>query len=297
MSWKDFFYLQKGSQVAVILLLILIVLTLIFNAFITNVNSSELVLQQNDSIINEFKYFNEQQRIVNYTANSNKTINSNLSNNSENYSNQFHWVESNKSNQSSNSKNYDNSNQSTHPNSYDNSEYYSKSHNYSASKTISKREVSANADVKNQRNYTNDNYIRAEKLSEGETISLNSSDTTEWKKIPGIGSSYSSRIVKYSALLGGFASKEQLLEVYGVEEDMYASISPYIEEDTNWSKLNINQLEFKELLRHPYLNYNQVQVIVNLRNKKGDITSLNELSIFDEFTPDDISRLKPYLEF
>ena len=297
MSLKDFFYLQKGSQVAVILLLILIVLTLIFNAFITNVNSSELALQQNDSIINEFKYFNEQQRIVNYTANSNKPINSNLSNNSENYSNQFHWVESNKSNQSSNSKNYDNSNQSINPNSYDNSEYYSKSHNYSASKTISKSEVSANADVKNQRNYTNDNYIRAEKLSVGETISLNSSDTTEWKKIPGIGSSYSSRIVKYSALLGGFASKEQLLEVYGVEADMYASISPYIEEDANWSKLKINQLEFKELLRHPYLNYSQVQVIINLRNKKGDITSINELSIFDEFTHDDISRLKPYLEF
>ena len=296
MSWKDFLYLQKDSQVAVILLMILIMLTLIFNTFISNVNSSEFVLQQNDSIINEFNSFNEKQRILNNTDNSNKPINSNLSNITEGYNNQFHSNKSIKPNQSSNSKNYDNSNQPIHPNSYDNSEYYSKSHNYSVSKTISNNEVSANADEKNQRNYTNDNYIRAEKLSKGETISLNSSDTTEWKKIPGIGSSYSSRIVKYSALLGGFASKEQLLEVYGVEADMYASISPYIEEDANWSKLNINQLEFKELLRHPYLNYSQVQVIINLRNKKGDITSLNELSIFDEFTHDDISRLTPYLE-
>ena len=272
MNWKDFLYFQRGSKLAVVLLLILIVLTLIFNAFITNVNSSELALQQNDSIINEFKSFNEQQRIVNYTDNSNKPINSNLSN------------------------------QSHHPNSYDNSEYYSKSHNYSASKTISNsevsaNEVSANANVKNQRNYTNDNYIKVEKLSLGETISLNSTDTTDWKKIPGIGSSYSSRIVKYRAMLGGFARKEQLLEVYGVDADMYASISPYIEEDSNWSKLKINHLEFRELLRHPYLNYSQVKVIVNLRVKKGDLTSINELAILDEFTTSDISRLKPYLEF
>ena len=78
---------------------------------------------------------------------------------------------------------------------------------------------------------------------------------------------------------------------------MYSRISQYITEDTNFTKIKINELEFKDLLRHPYLNYGQVQTIINLRDKKGNITSINELSMLDEFTKDDISRLQPYLDF
>lgn len=167
----------------------------------------------------------------------------------------------------------------------------------SLDKIDSKNKPSTNADVQNQQQHRNEGYVRVQKLSLGETISLNSTDTTEWKKIPGIGSSYSSRIVKYRTLLGGFVSKEQLLEVYGIDPEMYSRISPYVAEDTNWSKIKINELEFKDLLRHPYLNYSQVQIIVNLRHKKGNITSTNELSMFDEFSNEDIERLKPYLEF
>src|SRR5690606_32795545 len=96
---------------------------------------------------------------------------------------------------------------------------------------------STNANVENRRRFTNNNYIRIEKLSPGETISLNSSDTTEWKKIPGIGSSYSTRIVKYRTLLGGFINKNQLLEVYGIDSEMYSRISPYITEDPNFTKI------------------------------------------------------------
>jgi DNA uptake protein ComE-like DNA-binding protein len=242
MSWKEFLYLQRGSKVAVILLLILIMLTLIFNAFINSVNSSDIVLQQNDSIINEFKSLSAQSKTVSQSE-----------------------------------------------------KYASSQHSLDSKDSENKRSI--NTDAEKQRKFTNENYVRIKKLSKGETISLNSTDTTEWKKIPGIGSSYSSRIVKYRTLLGGFVSKDQLLEVYGIESEMYAHISPYIVEDINWSKIKINVLEFKELLRHPYLNYSQVQVIMNLRDKKGNINSINELSMFDEFTKDDISRLQPYLEF
>ena len=55
MRWKEFLYLQRESKVAVILLLILIMLTLMFSTFVNSVNSSEIVLRQNDSIKNEFK--------------------------------------------------------------------------------------------------------------------------------------------------------------------------------------------------------------------------------------------------
>ncbi len=138
---------------------------------------------------------------------------------------------------------------------------------------------------------------KTDKFSESETLSLNETDTAEWKKIPGIGSSYASRIVKYQNLLGGFYDVEQLREVYGIDNALFVKISPYIVPGGNIRKMNINKTEFKTLLSHPYLNYKQTQAIFNLRKKKGSIDSIDELSMLDEFTSSDLERLKPYLEF
>lgn len=140
-------------------------------------------------------------------------------------------------------------------------------------------------------------FVKSEKLAPGETISLNETDTALWKMIPGIGSSFASRIVKYRNSLGGFVSKDQLREVYGIDNEMYSRISPFLIEDSNYKKLLINKMEFKELLSHPYLNYKQVQAIVNLRKKKGNILSVNELAILNEFTSEDIDKIAAYLEF
>ncbi|KUK78137.1 MAG: hypothetical protein XD92_0502 [Proteiniphilum acetatigenes] len=154
---------------------------------------------------------------------------------------------------------------------------------------------SAAAEERGIRSYSA--YPVTVKLRPGETISLNESDTTRWKMIPGIGSSYASRIVKYRELLGGFVRKEQLLEVYGLDAELYGRISPYIAPDSLWARLAINSADFRELLRHPYLNYEQVQAIVNLRRKKGNIRSIRELAMLDVFTEADINRLEPYLAF
>lgn len=144
-------------------------------------------------------------------------------------------------------------------------------------------------------NYTP--FPKTDKLAAGETISLNETDTAAWKKIPGIGTSFAKRIVAYREKLGGFASVEQLREVYGVDAEMFSKIAPYIQPDANFRKIEINKLEFKQLLAHPYLNYKQVQAIVNLRKKKGSVSSVSELAMLDEFTSEDIERLTPYLAF
>lgn len=145
------------------------------------------------------------------------------------------------------------------------------------------------------RNYNK--YPVQPKLEVGETISLNRSDTSQWKMIPGIGSSFARRIVKYQNLLGGFVSKEQLREVYGMNDELFARIEPYIEDDALITKLTVNKLEFRDLLRFPYLNYEQVKAITDLRKRKGSISSLEELGMLEEFTQEDLIKLEPYLEF
>ena len=140
-------------------------------------------------------------------------------------------------------------------------------------------------------------YERQEKLSDSEFINLNETDTTVWKKVPGIGSAYAARIVKYRNLLGGFNSVEQLKEVYGITEEVFHGIRSYIREDDNFVKLKINKLDFKEINSHPYINYKQTKAIMNLRNRKGNIQSINELAMLDEFTSEDINRIENYIEF
>ena len=83
-------------------------------------------------------------------------------------------------------------------------------------------------------------------------IELNSADTTALKSLPGIGSVFASRIIKYRELLGGFVSISQLLEVYGLDSTRYSRIAGLVVADSAAiRKLSVNSLRFAELLRHP----------------------------------------------
>ena len=63
-------------------------------------------------------------------------------------------------------------------------------------------------------------------------VELNAADTAILKSLPGIGSAYASRIIKYRDLLGGFYSPKQLLEVYNFPEETFENISEYLSADT-----------------------------------------------------------------
>lgn len=65
----------------------------------------------------------------------------------------------------------------------------------------------------------NSSYTR--KFAKGTVVEINSADTTVLKGVPGIGSTFANRIVKYRNLLGGFCHIEQLKEVYGIDEAKY----------------------------------------------------------------------------
>ena len=169
-------------------------------------------------------------------------------------------------------------------------------------KSVVSEDVRSSVESNQTDNYTEKpHYIKQEKFTELGSISLNETDTTEWKKVPGIGSAYSARIVKYRNMLGGYISINQLKEVYGFTEELFDDIAPFICQDGidigSCVKININQLEFKEILAHPYINFEQTKAIVNLRKRIGNITSIKQLTMLEEFTPEDIERITPYIGF
>ena len=63
------------------------------------------------------------------------------------------------------------------------------------------------------------------------------------------------------------------------------------------TQLRINHAEFKQLVRHPYLSYEQTRAIVTHVRKYGPFRHLRELLTYDVFTEADIQRLAPYLSF
>lgn len=126
----------------------------------------------------------------------------------------------------------------------------------------------------------------------GTVVSLNSADTTELKKIPGIGSVIARMIVNYRERLGGFCRIEQLQEIQLKAE----KLRPWFSIDAHQTRrINVNKAGMERMMRHPYINYYQAKVIIEYRKKKGDLQSLKQLSLYEEFTPADLERIEPYI--
>ena len=62
-------------------------------------------------------------------------------------------------------------------------------------------------------------------------------------------------------------------------------------------RIAINRATFKQLVRHPYLSYEQTRTIVNHIRKYGPLRSWRELRLYPEFSEKDFQRLEPYFSF
>ncbi|MDR2085673.1 MAG: helix-hairpin-helix domain-containing protein [Dysgonamonadaceae bacterium] len=142
------------------------------------------------------------------------------------------------------------------------------------------------------------NSPKMEKLSPGTVVDINRSDTTELMKVPGIGSSFARRITGYRNLLGGFYRIEQLQEVYGMYEELYVKIIPYMTVNQDSIRtIAVHSASIDKLKSHPYINFYQAKAIIEMRKKNGKINDISELNLLEEFTPDDLERIRRYLDF
>ena len=137
-------------------------------------------------------------------------------------------------------------------------------------------------------------YTRQEKFTEMVVLDLNTADTSELKKIPGIGSVRARQIVRYRDQLGGFASLQQLTEIPNLPEDLakWFTIGSAISKP-----IHINELTAAQLARHPYLTYAQAKAIIDYRRNYGRIKNLDELQLLNLFTEDEKHRLMPYIVY
>ena len=139
---------------------------------------------------------------------------------------------------------------------------------------------------------------RTEFTKRRDPLDINVADTSLLKRLPGIGSTLSARIVKYRQLLGGFHRLEQLEEVYHMSERGAASLrsEAYIAEGNVVTRLNINLLDTKTLAQHPYISWEVARAVVNHRRDYGNYRTLEDLREVYLIDEELFAKLTPYLE-
>jgi competence ComEA-like helix-hairpin-helix protein len=109
-------------------------------------------------------------------------------------------------------------------------------------------------------------------------IELNSADTFDLQRLPGIGASYAKRIIRYRERLGGFNDKTQLLEVFGMDTVRYNMVKKNLAVNRDSiHKININNVAFKDLMKHPYFPFGITKSIILYRKDHKQFKTIEEL--------------------
>jgi competence ComEA-like helix-hairpin-helix protein len=127
-------------------------------------------------------------------------------------------------------------------------------------------------------------------------LEINTASVEDLENLKGIGPFFAKQIIKYRDRLGGFASKEQILEVWKMTIETYDKLIPLIEIDkSKIRKLKINDVTPEELKNHPYLNWSQVNSIIKMRAQRTNFNNINEIQESKLIDAETFEKLIPYL--
>lgn len=129
-------------------------------------------------------------------------------------------------------------------------------------------------------------------------IDLNLATKEQLMEVYGIGDKLSDGIINYRAKLQGFSFDNQIFEVWGVDNEVGERVLQkfVVMKKPQISPKNINDLTFKELLKVPYMDYELVKKIFNLKKAGGKIYSMEALKKIDGFPLDKFEKISLYLK-
>jgi len=154
-------------------------------------------------------------------------------------------------------------------------------------------------DKQNYKNSSFNSSVKQDfKKREAVTVDLNTADSAALELLPGIGPAFASRILKYRNKLGGFHTKEQLLEVYGMDSARYYILeNQLLVNPAAIKKLNINTAEFADLKPFPYLSYKQMNAIIQYRRQHGNFKNIDDMKDIAILNEDILRKIAPYISF
>ena len=146
----------------------------------------------------------------------------------------------------------------------------------------------------NQQRYITNSRIY---VSEITTVDINKATLKDFTAIEGVDEYISERIIKYRSKLQGFSFKEQLFEVWGLDELMANKIlSTFsIKNKPIIKKVNINTASFKEVLSNPYIDYELCIQIFDYKDEVAELQSISEIKNIEGFPIKKYNRIVLYL--
>jgi len=145
--------------------------------------------------------------------------------------------------------------------------------------------------IENKKN-TNSHF---ETTNFNKIIDVNTADSLLLESLPGIGPALAGRIIKYRNKLGGFYTREQLKEVWGLPDSVLNKIKEKVIISDNVLKINVNTADFFNLKSHPYIGYKLANTIINYRNQHGNFKSLEDIQKIILIDEKMFNRLSHYL--
>ena len=129
------------------------------------------------------------------------------------------------------------------------------------------------------------------------SIELNSADTTQLIRLPGIGSKLSMNIIRLREQLGGFENVNQIKEVYGLSAETFEDIKASLHVNKSLIKtLNLNAATLYELNSHPYLHGEIARALVDYRKTQNyKIENLNQIREIALINEEIFRKIVPYL--
>jgi competence protein ComEA len=128
-------------------------------------------------------------------------------------------------------------------------------------------------------------------------VDINTSDTTAFIALPGIGSKLASRIINFRNKLGGFYAVEQVAETYGLPDSTFQRIKSFLQSGNNTvHQFSVNTDDAKTLQQHPYIKWNIANAIVQYRQQHGAFKNLDELEQIAIISAEQLKKMKPYLK-
>jgi competence protein ComEA len=129
-------------------------------------------------------------------------------------------------------------------------------------------------------------------------VEVNAADSAGLTTIRGIGPAFAKRILQYRARVGGFHRKEQLMEVYGLDQLKFDEIKDQVWVDVTLIKrLNMNAVRLEDFKNNPYIRYKQAHAIIQYREQHGNYSNFDDLKKVIILTPEVLEQLSPYMSF
>lgn len=139
-------------------------------------------------------------------------------------------------------------------------------------------------------------YRRLEKYIDIPLLDINRADSAEFDALPGIGGYFAAKMVEYRSRLGGYSCKEQLMEIYHLDNEKYSRFSDLITVGESMP-FRLWTMPADSLKLHPYIrNWKTANAIVLYRDNNPrelwTVEGLRNAGILDSAATARLSRCR-----